>query len=325
MSIAAQSLVDAMRAAGEPTRLRILALLRHGDLAVGELVTVLNQSQPRLSHHLKTLATAGLAERLPEGAWVFYRLPTSGWAREFLDHLFHQIDDTRGDFPADAERLEAVRQSRREAAESYFSSIAPDWDRIRAMHYPDELIESAILKLAGPGPFHRIIDLGTGTGRMMALFANRVLEAEGLDLSHQMLTLARSNLAEAGMTQARVRQGDATATPFEAASADIVIVHQVLHYIEKPERVLFEAGRILTPGGQLIVVDFAQHDHEFMREEFGHHRLGIRQDNMQKWAEQAGLLLDEPLRFDPPQDLDAGIAVLIWKAVKPAESKEAAA
>lgn len=314
-----------MRAAGEPTRLRIIALLRHGDLAVGELVNVLNQSQPRLSHHLKTLATAGLVERLPEGAWVFYRLPVSGWARDFLNHLFSQLDVTTGDFPADTDRLEAVRLARREAAEAYFSSIAPDWDRIRAMHYPDELIESAILKTAGPGPFHRIVDLGTGTGRMMTLFANRVMEAEGLDLSHQMLTLARSNLAEAGMTQARVRQGDATATPFESSSADIVIVHQVLHYLEKPERVLIEAGRILTPGGQLIVVDFARHDHEFMREEFGHHRLGIRQDNMQKWVGQAGLVLDEPLRFDPPSDLDAGIAVLIWKAVKPAESKEAAA
>ena len=325
MSVRAQSLVDAMRAAGEPTRLRILALLRHGDLAVGELVNVLNQSQPRLSHHLKTLATAGLVERLPEGAWVFYRLPVSGWAREFLNHLFHQLDASAGDFPADLDRLEAVRLARREAAEAYFSSIAPDWDRIRAMHYPDELIESAILKLAGPGPFHRIIDLGTGTGRMMTLFANRVSEAEGLDLSHQMLTLARSNLAEAGMTQARVRQGDATATPFDSASADIVIVHQVLHYLEKPERVLIEAGRLLTPGGQLIVVDFARHDHEFMREEFGHHRLGIRQDNMQKWVDQAGLVLDEPLRFDPPPELDAGIAVLIWKAVKPAERKEAAA
>ena len=160
---------------------------------------------------------------------------------------------------------------------------------------------------------------------MLTLLGARASESEGLDLSHQMLTLARANLAEAGVTHARVRQGDVTATPFPPASADIVIVHQVLHYLEEPERVLAEASRILMPGGQLIVVDFAQHDHEFMREEFGHHRLGIRHDNMKNWAERAGLKLEDPIRFDPPRDLETGIAVLIWSGRKPADKKEVAA
>lgn len=325
MSVSADIVIDALRAAGEPTRLRILALLRHGELAVGELVTVLGQSQPRLSHHLKALTSAGLTERLPEGARVFYRPPANGWANALLESLFTQIDLEQGDFPADLERLEAVRRSRQAAAENYFSSIAPDWDRIRAMHYPDNLIEAAILKLAGSGPFRRVVDLGTGTGRMLTLLGQKAGEAEGLDLSHQMLALARSNLSDAGLTSARVRQGDATATPFPSASADIVIVHQVLHYLEEPERVLSEAGRILEPGGQLIVVDFAQHDHEFMREEFGHHRLGIRHDNMKAWATRAGLDLDDPTRFDPPKELETGIAVLIWTARKPASKKDVAA
>lgn len=325
MKANADQIVDALRAAGEPTRLRILALLRHGELAVGELVTVLGQSQPRLSHHLKALTAAGLTERLPEGAWVFYRLPVTGWAADLIHSLFDQIDLEQGDFPKDWTRLEAVRQTRQSSAETFFSSIAADWDRIRAMHYPEELIEAAILKLAGPGPFHRVVDLGTGTGRMLALFGERAGAVEGLDLSHQMLQLARAKLAEAGLSQARLRQGDATATPFEPASADVVIVHQVLHYLEDPERVLAEAARILVPGGKLIIVDFAQHDHEFMREEFGHRRLGIRQDNMENWAERAGLDLAQPVRFDPPKDLEKGIAVLIWSATKPANRKEVAA
>lgn len=325
MSVDADTLIEALRAAGEPTRLRILALLRRGELAVGELVTLLGQSQPRLSHHLKALTSAGLTERLPEGARVFYRLPGSGWAKDLIDSLFGQIDTSNGDFPADIERLDAVRRSRQAAAEAYFSSIASEWDRIRAMHYPDNLIEAAILKTAGPGPFRRVIDLGTGTGRMLTLLGQRSDDAEGLDLSHQMLALARANLAEAGLTGARVRLGDATAAPFPTGCADIVIVHQVLHYLEEPGRVLQEAARILEPGGQLIVVDFAQHDHEFMREEFGHHRLGIRLDNMIAWAGQAGLDLEAPIRFDPPENLESGIAVLIWSACKPANKKEVAA
>ena len=194
MTVQADTIIEALRAAGEPTRLRILALLRRGELAVGELVSVLGQSQPRLSHHLKALTSAGLTERLPEGARVFYRLPGSGWARSLLDSLFEQIALDESDFPADLDRLEAVRQSRQHAAETYFSSIAQEWDRIRAMHYPDNLIEAAILKLAGPGPFRRVVDLGTGTGRILSLLATRAHDAEGLDLSHQMLVVARSNL-----------------------------------------------------------------------------------------------------------------------------------
>lgn len=325
MKQAAPSIVDALRAAGEPTRLRILALLQHGELSVGELVTVLGQSQPRLSHHLKALTSAGLTERLPEGAWVFYRLPGTDWARALLDRLFELIDEASGDFPNDRARLEAVRRTRQASAETYFSSIATDWDRIRAMHYPEELIEAAILKTVGPGPFQRIIDLGTGTGRMLALLSGRAREAEGLDLSHQMLTLARSQLSEAGITQARVRQGDVTATPFDTASADIVIVHQVLHYLEEPEKVVREAGRILKPGGKLIIVDFASHNHEFMREAFGHRRLGIREDAMSFWTSQSGLKLDDVTRFEPPKDLDQGIAVLIWSARKSEEKKDVAA
>jgi ArsR family transcriptional regulator len=320
-----EAIVNALRAAGEPTRLRILALLRHGELSVGELVSVLGQSQPRLSHHLKALTSAGLTERLPEGAWVFYRLPSAGWANEFLATLERLLDETAGEFATDRSRLEAVRQSRRDAADDYFSSIAEDWDRIRAMHYPEELIEASILKLAGPGPFRRVVDLGTGTGRMLTLLGGRARESEGLDLSHHMLTLARSKLAEAGMTQARVRQGDATATPFQTASADVVVVHQVLHYLEAPEKVLREAGRILSPGGKVIIVDFAQHNHEFMREAFSHRRLGIREDNMQAWARQAGLTLDDVVRFEPPENLEPGIAVLVWQARKPEEEKEVAA
>ncbi|WP_290757846.1 metalloregulator ArsR/SmtB family transcription factor [Henriciella sp.] len=318
-------MVEALRAAGEPTRLRILALLRHGELSVGELVTVLGQSQPRLSHHLKALTSAGLTERLPEGAWVFYRIPASGWAGTLTDHLFDLIDEATGDFPNDLSRLDAVRQARQASAETYFSSIASDWDQIRSMHYPDELIEAAILRAVGPGPFRKVVDLGTGTGRMLTLLGNRAQESEGLDMSHQMLTLARAKLAEAGVTQARVRQGDVTATPFEPASADMVIVHQVLHYLEDPEKVVREASRILSPGGTLVIVDFAQHDHEFMREAFGHRRLGIREDTMKLWAEQAGLHLDEALRFEPPKDLDQGIAVLIWRARKPQHKEEVAA
>ena len=318
-------IVDALKAAGEPTRLRILALLRRGDLAVGELVQILEQSQPRLSHHLKTLTNAGLVERLPEGAWVFYRARSKDWAGRILQAIFAEIDTDAAPFRGDRQALQTVRQTRAQSAESYFSEIAADWDRLRALHYPEADIERAILDLIADQRFDRIVDLGTGTGRMLTLLAPFAQEAEGLDLSHHMLTVARANLNRAEVRNARVRQGDVTDTPFETNSADLVVVHQVLHYLENPEDVLAEASRILRPGGRLLLIDFAPHDLEFLREAQGHRRLGIREDDMIEWTDIAGLELQAPLRFEPPASLDQGLSVLIWTATRPANQQEAAA
>lgn len=324
MSAPASDIVDALRAAGEPTRLRVLALLRRGDLAVGELVQILNQSQPRLSHHLKALASAGLVERLPEGAWVFYRSASQGWARHLVDTIFAELDLEAEEFQRDARELSKVRRHRAESAESYFANVAEEWDSIRALHFQNEAIEQALLQAAGPGPFDRIIDLGTGTGRMLTLFSPLTEEAEGLDLSHQMLTVARANLARDGVLNARVRQGNVSATPFETDSADLVIIHQVLHYIEDPASALVEAARLLRPGGQLLIVDFAPHELEFLRSEYGHLRLGIREEDMREWARKAGLTLHSPRQLAAPDTLEQRLNVHVWNAQLPAKIKETA-
>ncbi len=313
MNACQRLLIGAMKAAGEPNRLRILVLLRCGDLAVGELAKILNQSQPRLSHHLKILTRAGLVERLPEGSWVFYRIQSKGWAGRLLNGFFSELDTEGDPFISDLQALQRVREARAKSAATYFSKIAEDWDRLRALHYPDAAIEKAILEHIATHQFERVIDLGTGTGRMLILLSPYTQEAEGLDLSHQMLTVARANLNRARIGNARVRQGDATNTPFESNSADFVIVHQVLHYLEKPEDVISEAARILKPGGKLLVVDFAPHELEFLRESHGHYRLGISEDDMLHWAEVAGFSV-QVKKFDPPVSLQKGISVLIWTA-----------
>jgi len=325
MPSAPEPLVDALKAAGEPTRLRILALLRRGDLAVGELVQILEQSQPRLSHHLKTLTISGLVERLPEGSWVFYRATSKGWAGRVLNALFAELNVTDAPFNDDAAALQKVRRARANSAETYFSDIAENWDHLRSLHYPETAIEAAILEHLNKPEYNRVVDLGTGTGRMLALLAPRAQDAEGLDLSHHMLTVARANLNRAEIRNARVRQGDVANTPFETSSADLVIVHQVLHYLEQPEDVIDEAARILKPGGQLLVVDFAPHDLEFLREAQGHRRLGIREEDMIAWSNAAGLAAQAPTRFDPPASLDQGLSVLIWSATRPANQQEVAA
>ncbi len=312
-SVTLNHLVTQLRAAGEITRARILSLLTHGELSVGELAQVLNQSQPRLSRHLKFLTGAGLVERLPEGAWVFYRLPTEGQARALVDSLNAVLDSTDPELRRDLDRLRDVKGERAAAAGAYFSRVADDWDRLRALHYSDHDIETAALVSAGPGPFDLVVDFGTGTARMLSLFADRARRVEGIDLSHQMLTVARSKLAEAGISNASVRHGDATASPYPDNSANLVIIHQVLHFLDDPGRALNEAARVLKPGGRVVVVEFAPHTQEHLRSDHAHRHLGVSEQDMARWAEKAGLAVRSAKTFGAPGG-EKGISVMVWSA-----------
>ena len=316
--------VDVLKAAGEVTRARVLALLAHGELSVGELAQILRQSQPRLSRHMKYLSAAGLVERMPEGAWVFYRLATSGVGKAFIDNVLPMLNEADSEIERDAERLTEVRSARRETASAYFARVAEDWDSLRALHYPEKEIEQAVLKIVGDGPFNVIYDMGTGTGRMLTLLSGVAEHVEGIDLSHQMLTVARSNLDAAQVNNAVVRHGDATSAPFEDGAADVVIVHQVLHFLDEPARAIQEAARVLKPGGRLIVVDFAPHDLEYLRRDQSHRFLGFEDETLSNWCVKSGLELTQAQLFEAPSDIESGLAVKVWTAHAkiPAHKKE---
>ena len=281
--------VAALAAAGELTRLRALALLTEGELAVGELAQALGQSQPRVSRHLRLLTEAGLIERIPEGAWVFYRLPDPrARERRLAEAALAMLDAADPVLARDRAQLREIRSARETAAAEYFARNAADWDRVRALHLPEADIDSAILASADAGPFELMVDIGVGSGRMLQLFADRVSRAEGFDTSRQMLALARSSVASLG-ARASVRFGDAYAPPVEAGTADLVTIHQVLHFLSDPGRAIVEAARVLKPGGRLVIADFAPHKLEFLREEHAHRRLGFNDAEVEAWCAAAGI------------------------------------
>lgn len=323
MRLSSKEIVDVLGAAGEPTRLRILALLQRGEMAVLELCRVLDQSQPRVSRHLKLLAEAGLVERFPDGAWVFYGLAGGGPARTLTREILSIADGEDPVLRRDARKLEDVTAERAAAAAAYFADNAAHWDRLRSLHVSDADVEAEILAAAGPGRIARLVDLGSGTGRMLTLLGPRAEQALGLDLSHQMLNIARRNVAEAGLEQVELRHGDIFDTRLEDGAADLVVVHQVLHYLGDPAAAVREAGRIVAPGGRLILVDFAPHALEALREQHQHRRLGFSDEEIDRWMADAGLPSVERRALPPARG--EGLTVKIWAAARAPVSIRSAA
>ena len=302
----------ALKAAGEATRLRVLVLLSEAELTVSDLKQILRQSQPRISRHLRLLVEAGLIERFREGSWAFFRLAESGGAAELARTLIGRLDPADPAIVRDRERLIAVRQSRAASAQAYFRAHAAEWDRIRKLHVTDAAVEGAITEALTGKPFRAMLDLGTGTGRILELFGPKVERGLGIDLSLDMLALARARIERAGLKNCSVRQGDIYDLALPPASFDVVVIHQVLHFLDDGARAIREAARVLEPAGRLLVVDFAPHDLEFLREEHAHRRLGFAPETVTQWMTATGLEVTMHRSLAPEPGSDGKIAVSLW-------------
>lgn len=306
-------MIEALRAAGEPTRLRILGLLAREELSVMELCRILDQSQPRVSRHLKLMADAGLVERFPEGPRVFYRLGHDPAHRALTETI---LSLSGGADERDAKQLEQVRRVRESEALAYFERVAPQWDQLRSLYLGDSEVEAAILEIAGEGPFRRLVDLGTGSGRILALLGHRSRSAVGLDLSQNMLSMARLNTAACGLAQVELRHGDILETGLPARSADLVIVHQVLHYLSDPGVALRESSRLVSEGGRLLVIDFAEHDQTRLREQHQHRWLGFSDPTIANWMRGTDLQAGQGQSVCAKS---SGLTVKIWSFERPVE------
>jgi ubiquinone/menaquinone biosynthesis C-methylase UbiE len=305
-------MVDTLKAAAESSRLRILALLSRGDLTVSDLTEILNQSQPRVSRHLKLLLEAGLIGRYQEGSWAYFRLADDDAAREFVLGVVSRISPNDVLLERDLERLGAVKRKRQERAANYFSANAARWDQIRSLHAADDSVESALKTLVGNRPFQTMLDLGTGTGRLLEILAPLYRRGVGIDLSREMLSVARANLDRAGVGHAQVRQGDIYMPPVERDSFDLVTIHQVLHYLDDPGAAIREAARMLRPSGRLVIVDFAPHTLEFLREEHAHQRLGFSDRQIEDWLAEADVELEHTVDIEPRGGEAGRLTVKLW-------------
>jgi DNA-binding transcriptional ArsR family regulator len=275
-----EELLAGLKAVAETTRIRILFALSHGELNVTELTFVLKQSQPRVSRHLKLMAEAGLISRHKEGNWVLFRLREQGRSGALARALVDMLPATDELLAADLSRLEDIRQQRQGRADDYFRTNAADWAKL-----------------------------------ILELLSDRANNLFGLDTSREMLAIARANLEARKIRNAQVRQADIYALPFADGFANLVTIHQVLHFLDDPQRALNEAVRILAPAGKILVVDFAPHDFEELRDDHAHRRLGISSEHMAGWMARAGLGLIKHEVLPPPYvNARMGLTVSLWLA-----------
>jgi ArsR family transcriptional regulator len=317
LKLGLDGLVDVLKAAGEPTRLRLLALLDGGDLTVTDLTEILGQSQPRISRHLKLLGEAELIERYQEGAWAYFRLKQDGKAALLVRALLKHVSENDPTILRDGERLSQVKRQRAERAQAYFSRNAAEWDELRRLHAADEEVDAAVIRLLGNQPIDSLLDLGTGTGRILELLSGLYRRAIGVDASRDMLSVARANLDKSRITKATVRHADILNLPFEGQDFDLVTIHQVLHFFDQPEIAIAEASRMLRPSGRLVVIDLAPHTLEYLRDEHAHVRLGFSHQAMSDWLRKAGLDVEQVVDLHPGQQGGQGLTVTVWLARDP--------
>ncbi|WP_347717377.1 metalloregulator ArsR/SmtB family transcription factor [Sphingomonas sp.] len=310
-------LIDIFRALADPSRLRIVQLLREMELSVGEIAQVLGQSQPRVSRHIKVLVDAGLALRRREGSSIFLTPAPSAFAVP----LFNLLDAAAGHdgdhwTRADLVRLAAVRAERAAAAERWFAAHAVEWDAIRSLHVPEAEVEAAMAEMLG-GVLGRLVDIGTGTGRILELLGPAASQAIGIDRSPEMLRIARVKLD--GQPY-ELRQGDINALQLAEGSADTITLHQVLHFLPAPASAIGECARLLGEGGQLLIVDFAPHEREELRLDHAHARLGFSDQQVAGWLGAAGLQLAETRSLKGRE-----LTIKLWRATRRAAVKVKAA
>lgn len=311
-----ERLLASLRAAAEPTRLRLLALAGRGAFCVSEFTEILGQSQPRLSRHLKLLCDCGLLDRVREGANVWFTLP-HGPPGVLARDLVARLPDDDPTLEADRRQAARVLAERARVASESFRRQGADWDEMRALDLPAAAVEAALMPLVPEQDAGRLLDIGTGTGRVLELLAPRVTQGVGVDASKSMLALARARLARPGLSHCSVRLADMYRLPLTEASFDIAVLQMVLHYAEDPPGVLAEVARVLRPGGRLIVIDLAPHSRNELLTRFAHHWPGFSDEAMRDLLEGAGMQQGEPLTIEGP------LAIRLWPATRAADAETA--
>ena len=293
-----QSCLSTVKALADETRLRILRILMTGTYNVNELVAILSMGQSRVSRHLRILSDAGLVRPRRQGTWVYYGL-TGLWENESRAGFLPSFADELSASPlplaaADDRGIKVCLGQRRKQAEQFFSSVAERDDSQRdEIEGPAEhhTIIAELLRCGGE-ELGIVVDLGTGTGRLLPLLGESARGVIGIDGAREMLDVARRRCEESGGPEAELRLGSLEHLPLGDGEADAMVANMVLHHVANPLDALREVHRGLVPGGRFLLADYATHEFEFHREKLGDLWLGFDRDELAGWLELAGFEIE---------------------------------
>ena len=301
MPASADELQKVFKTLSDPTRIRILRLLESEQLVVRELMEVLGMAQSRVSRHLAILREAGLVTDRRDRTFVSYRMspPTEPWWRDAWKIVRENL---KGDSTAERDdaALARVVAARGDTSRSFFDIVGPEWDALRKVFNDDLVRARAINRLIDPN--QRVADIGTGTGILAIELGRLGIRVIGVDGSSRMLDAARKNLANDDRVSeglVEFRSGDAHALPLEDGEVDAAFAHMVLQYLARPEVCISEMCRVIRPGGSIVVVDFVEHELDWMREELGVKSLGFEVEQIRQWISDLGMV-DVQIQVEAP-------------------------
>jgi len=306
---------ETLRLLSEPTRARILTLVRSEELTVAELQEILGMGQSRISSHLGLLRQGGLVSDRREGKHSFYGLNPS------LDPAVHQlviaalgVAETENFFSEDRKNLERILARRKQVAENYFNLVAGRLGRSYCPGRSWEAIGHFLLLLT---PRIKVADLGAGEGMISQLLARNADTVYCIDSSPKMVEVGEDLAAKNGLKNLLYKLGDIEAVPLEDESVDLAILSQALHHAERPRTAIAEAFRITKPGGRLAILDLAEHQFEKARELYADQWMGFSENDLYQFIRDAGFRSVEVSRVSK-EDQEPGFVTLLATGLKPA-------
>lgn len=279
-------MLDTLKALADPTRLRLLSLLAHGEFTVQELTAMLEMGQSRISRHLKILSDAGILHVKRQGTWGYYRL---GEENPLFRELWPTLERRAEALPerrADREGLARILEERRRRSQEFFDRHARQWDRLVREVLPAADCREALAAAVPASSL--VLEIGVGTGTLLSDLCRKGAQVVGVDHSPAMLEQARARAAAEGLTGVDLRLGEMTHLPLPDAAAEAAVLNMVLHHAPQPALIFGEIARVLRPGGTLVVADLLRHDLEWARERMADQWLGFERDELSPWLAAAG-------------------------------------
>ncbi|MFP4039119.1 MAG: metalloregulator ArsR/SmtB family transcription factor [Desulfosudaceae bacterium] len=294
------------KALSDETRLRLLNLLLHHELKVGEMVAVLEMGQSRISRHLKILVEAGLLNTIREGTWGLYLVADSGPGHDLVESIRYLFEDNDL-MQADLVRAAGVIKERRLSTQRFFNTIADRWGLLKQEILGDFDLNRVILKEVGR---HSVaVDLGCGTGDLLEVMFAHAGKVIGVDSSPGMLDQARKRFNNHD-NRVEIRLGELEHLPLSDQEASLAITSLVLQYLDEPEAAIAEVSRVVRPGGCFLIADLERHQQAVLREKYGARWLGFDTEKIKQWLLNQGFDLTSVERYP----LKQGLAINIFQS-----------